>query len=180
MGDKGTYKDIPEWTSNAETSLPCQHAGLANARFPVDLQTYDPPSQRLAFDIFSNFTQKFPAFNNSLFLFEGYSLQGVQNIESDSTAFPHREGNLLVAPLIIYEPGDKAREAQGIRFGEYLRQIVYHGSGQDRMFSYVNYALGNEGPEAWYGYEGWRLERLRGLKDKYDPERRFNFYAPFY
>ncbi|KAJ5713440.1 uncharacterized protein N7483_010621 [Penicillium malachiteum] len=180
MGDKGTYKDLPMWTSNAEDSLPCQKAGLVNARFPVDLQSYNPTTQRLAFDTFSNFTQKFPAFNNSLFLFEGYSLQGVQSIEDESTAFPHREGNLLVAPLIIYQPTDKERDAQGVTFGENLRQIVFRGSGQDEMFSYVNYAFGNEAPEAWYGYESWRLERLRSLKAKYDPNGRFNFYAPFY
>ncbi|KAJ5629512.1 hypothetical protein N7528_003169 [Penicillium herquei] len=179
MGDKGTYNDLPMWTSNAEDSPPCQKSGLANVRFPVDLQTYNPTTQRLAFDTFSNFTQRFPAFNNSLFLFEGYSLQGVQSIDDESTAFAHREANLLVAPLIIYQPTDKERDAQGMEFGENLRQIVFQGSGQDEMFSYVNYAFGNEGPEAWYGYEPWRLERLRSLKAKYDPNGRFNFYAPF-
>ncbi|KAJ5655136.1 hypothetical protein N7507_007086 [Penicillium longicatenatum] len=147
-GGKGTYKDLPEWTSNADDSLPCRKADLANARFPVDLQSYNPTAQRFAFDTFSNFTQKFPAFNNSLFLFEGYSLQGVQEIEDDSTAFSHREANLLVSPLIIYQPTDKRRDAQGMKFGEYLRQVVYHGSGQDEMFPYVNYAFRNGGPEA--------------------------------
>ncbi|KAJ5892521.1 hypothetical protein N7504_009212 [Penicillium tannophilum] len=179
-GGKGTYKDLPTWTSNADDSPPCQKLGLVNARFPVDLQSYNPSAQRLAFDAFTNFTQKFPAFNNSLVLFEGYSTQGVQHIEAGSTAFSHREGNLLVTPLIIYPPTDKKRDLQGSRFGEHLRQILYHGSEQDEMHSYVNYAFGSEGPEAWYGYEPWRLERLRSLKDKYDPEGRFNFYAPIH
>lgn len=177
-GGKGTYKDLPTWTSNADDSPPCQKLGLVNARFPVDLQSYNPSAQRLAFDAFNNFTQKFPAFNNSLVLFEGYSTQGVQNIQADSTAFSHREGNLLVMPLIIYPPTDKKRDLQGSRFGEHLRQILYHGSEQDEMHSYVNYAFGSEGPEAWYGNEPWRLERLRSLKAKYDPEGRFSFYAP--
>jgi hypothetical protein len=26
--------------------------------------------------------------------------------------------------------------------------------------------------------EPWRLERLRGLKQKYDPDNRFRFFAP--
>jgi hypothetical protein len=29
-----------------------------------------------------------------------------------------------------------------------------------------------------YRYEPWRLEKLRGLKRKYDPENRFRFFAP--
>jgi hypothetical protein len=29
-----------------------------------------------------------------------------------------------------------------------------------------------------YGHESWRIERLRGLKKKWDPENRMRFYAP--
>lgn len=43
---------------------------------------------------------------------------------------------------------------------------------------YVNYAFGNEESEELYGYEKWRLEKLRRLKRKYDPQERFSFYAP--
>lgn len=44
--------------------------------------------------------------------------------------------------------------------------------------AYVNYASGRESLEAMYGYEPWRLERLRKLKAKYDPEGRFSYYNP--
>jgi hypothetical protein len=30
----------------------------------------------------------------------------------------------------------------------------------------------------WYGSEQWRQVKLRELKDKYDPNRKFSFYAP--
>lgn len=176
---KGTYKDLPEWTNNANDSPPCQKAGLVNIRFPVDLPKYNPVAQHAAFDTFSSVTRKNPALNNSLFLFEGYSLQGVQDILAESTAFPHREGRLLVSPLVIYEPADENHNLEARAFGESLRQIVFQESGQEKMYSYVNYAFGNEGPESWYGYEPWRLGRLRNLKAKYDPVGRFNFYAPF-
>lgn len=42
----------------------------------------------------------------------------------------------------------------------------------------MNYAYGDEGVERWYGREGWRIERLRGLKKKYDPGNRLDYYAP--
>ncbi|KAJ5211730.1 FAD binding domain-containing protein [Penicillium cinerascens] len=120
-----------------------------------------------------------PSLNNSFFLFEGYSVQGVQSIPSDSTAFPHREANLLVAPVVTYEPGDKKLESEAFQFGETLREIIFQGSDEKEMYSYVNYASGNEGPQSWYGYEPWRLEKLRVLKEKYDPDNRLSFYAPF-
>ena len=46
--------------------------------------------------------------------------------------------------------------------------------------TYVNYANGrsSESLESVYGYEPWRLSRLRGLKAKYDPYNRFRFYEP--
>ena len=42
----------------------------------------------------------------------------------------------------------------------------------------MNYGLGHEESEELYGYETWRLEKLRRLKRKYDPEGKFSFYAP--
>jgi hypothetical protein len=32
--------------------------------------------------------------------------------------------------------------------------------------------------ESIYGYDAWRLERLRSLKKAYDPEDRFSFFVP--
>lgn len=42
----------------------------------------------------------------------------------------------------------------------------------------MNYAAGYESLEAMYGFEVWRLDRLRELKAKYDPENRFAWYNP--
>lgn len=44
--------------------------------------------------------------------------------------------------------------------------------------AYVNYAMGFEPIEQWYGYEPWRLNKLRTLKKRYDPHGRFNYYNP--
>lgn len=46
------------------------------------------------------------------------------------------------------------------------------------MHTYVNYAHGDENLQELYGYEAWRVARLKTLKRKYDPEGHFSFYAP--
>jgi hypothetical protein len=174
----GDYTNIPEWTGNALDSPPCQKAGLVNIRFPIDLKTYDAKAQRDVYDLFASTTKEVPALNGSLFLFEGYPLQGVQAIPSDSTAYPFRDNHLLVAPLLIYKEAGAALEKQARELGETLRQILFKASGMRSLDTYVNYAFGQETVENWYGSERWRQDKLRALKDKYDPERKFSFYAP--
>jgi len=56
--------------------------------------------------------------------------------------------------------------------------VLLEGSGSSKLQAYVNYAYGDESIESWYGYEPWRLERLRRLKKEFDPIGKFSFYAP--
>ncbi|KAI3324621.1 FAD binding domain protein [Xylariaceae sp. AK1471] len=174
----GSYIDLPAWTGNSNSSPPCQKAGLVNIRFPIDLQTYNIAAQRNVYDLFASATQKTPALNGSLFLFEGYSLQGVKAVPSDQTAFPFRNNNLLVSPLLTYAPGTPELDKTAADLGESLRQILYKGSGQKELHTYVNYAFGDETEKNRYGYEQWRQARLKTLKQKYDPLGKFSFYAP--
>ena len=174
----GDYTKLAAWTSNGEKDPPCQKAGFVNTRFPIDLEVYDVPAQRKVYNDFAAGLKATPALNNSLFLFEGYSLQGVKAVPADSTAFPFRQNNLLVAPLIIYSPAGKDLDKKAEKLGESLRQTLFKASGKKELQTYVNYAFGNENTKNWYGYEKWRQDRLLALKNKYDPDRKFSFYAP--
>lgn len=174
----GKYTDLAAWTGNSNESPPCQKVGLVNTRFPIDLDIYNPEAMRKAYDLFASVTQATPALNGSLFLYEGYSLQGVQAIPSESTAYPYRDNTLLLAPLIIYPPGGPELEKTAEKLGKDLRDILHEGSGQYELHTYVNYAFGDESTRNMYGYERWRQDRLLALKNKYDPDRKFSFYAP--
>jgi hypothetical protein len=54
------------------------------------------------------------------------------------------------------------------------------GQPTRELATYINYSPGAEyeSLESVYGREPWRLERLRGLKAKYDPYNRFRYYVP--
>lgn len=174
----GSYPDIPGWIGASNESPPCQKAGLVNMRFPLDLLSYNVQAQRDAYDLFEAVTQKTPELNGSSFLFEGYSLQGVQAVASDSTAYPFRSDNLLVSPVITYSPAGADLDKRAVKLGQGLRQILHKASGREVMHTYVNYASGDESPQNWYGAEKWRQDKLLALKKKYDPLGKFNFYAP--
>ncbi|KAI0198019.1 FAD binding domain protein [Astrocystis sublimbata] len=174
----GSYTNLPAWTGNSNDALPCQKSGLVNIRFPIDLQNYNVDAQRKVYDLYASNTKTTPALNGSLFLFEGYSLDAVKAIPSDQSAFPNRGANLLVSPLLTYAPGDAELDKTAAELGKNVRQILYEGSGQKDLYTYVNYAFGDETVENWYGHEPWRQDRLKALKQKYDPLGRFSLYAP--
>jgi hypothetical protein len=163
-------------------------------RFPIDLKSYDVPALRRVYDAFSNIMQDVPALNNSFFLLEGYPVHAVQAVPAHSTAYPHRSDTLLLlvslhsliklllicpnsSPVIYYQP-NSSLDALAIGFGKSARDMLKSASGSSELHSYVNYAHGDESLKSLYGYEPWRLEKLRALKKEYDPHGRFSFYAP--
>lgn len=111
-------------------------------------------------------------------MFEGYSQQGVKALSEDATAFAYRSDNLLVAPLLTYKPAGPALDQVAHKLGNQIRDVLFQGSGQTSLNTYVNYAYGDETPKAWYGAASWRQERLLALKKKIDPSKKFSFYAP--
>ncbi|KJK77249.1 hypothetical protein H634G_06987 [Metarhizium anisopliae BRIP 53293] len=174
----GTYKDLAGWTGIALSSPPCQKAGLANPRFPIYLQSYNVEAQEEAYEAFANATRGSSAFNGSLFMFEGYPVQGVQAVDGESSAFAFREAHLLAAPLITYKPDGAELDEEAGRLGNRLRDILHKKSGLCNVRAYVNYAYGNENPKVWYGSAKWRQERLKELKKQYDPLGKFSFFGP--
>lgn len=178
--DTGPYTDLTTWLGNTLTSPPCQKTGLVNILFPVDVELYDLSAQRKVYDLFSSVTHQLPALNRSVIFYEGYPVEGVKAVPSDQTAYANRADNVLISPFISYAPSratpelDKAAADLGGR----IRELIYEGTGREQLHAYVNYAFGDETAENWYGYEKWRQDRLKALKQKYDPLGKFSFYAP--
>ncbi len=121
---------------------------------------------------------KNPQFNASYVQFENYALEAMKAVDPDSTAYPHREDNVLASYDFQYPPGVE-NDAIAVSYGHKARAMFHAGDLPGRPFNaYVNYAYGDESLEARYGYEPWRLENLRALKKTYDPQGKFNFYNP--
>ncbi|KAL4912490.1 hypothetical protein BDW62DRAFT_216289 [Aspergillus aurantiobrunneus] len=156
----GLYTDIPMWINTNLNSKGCLRE-LDKARFPISFPRYDIQAQRELFDAFAEGVADDSPFNTSVVLLEQYSGQGVEAAPRESTAFAHRDDLLLLAPVIAYRPDTPEAHSQAEEFGNQLRDILLKGSGSDELHAYVNYAAGNEGPESWYGYEPWRLEKLQ-------------------
>ncbi|KAL9032426.1 MAG: hypothetical protein Q9180_006507, partial [Flavoplaca navasiana] len=68
--------------------------------------------------------------------------------------------------------------AAATKYGRQARQLFVQGASPMRLNAYSNYANGDETLEEIYGYEPWRLEKLKRLKRKWDPKGRFCFFNP--
>ena len=174
----GDYTDLAAWTGISVDAPPCQKDGLVNPRFPIYLQKYNIEAMREAYGAYAEDVAGSSPFNHSLFMFEGYSMQGVRAVDHDSTAYAHREENLLAAPLITYVPDGPDLDKKAAKLGNDLRDILHKATGKKALQAYVNYGYGDETPKEWYGSGEDRQKRLRKLKKKYDPKGRFSFFAP--
>ena len=75
---------------------------------------------------------------------------------------------------------DQREEEHAREAGVAMRKVVLEGSGSAELDAYVNYVSEDETMEEIYGHESWRLEKLRKLKRKYDPKRKFGYFAPIW
>ena len=96
-----TYLELPALTGNGNADFGCQH-GYSVLQYPISLHRYNVTAHRRAFELFEQYTTQYPGLNGSFVMSEGYSLKGVQDVPAKSTAYPDRDGNLLMSVLGIF------------------------------------------------------------------------------
>ncbi|RAH47729.1 FAD-binding oxidoreductase [Aspergillus brunneoviolaceus CBS 621.78] len=170
------YTEIPNAQKTGVNDSICAH-GLAHMVSTAGLQVYNVTAQRAIYDVFSEMLRSIPAFNASVVLMEGYSLQGVLAVDPASSAYPFRDDYLLMWAAVTHVPDD-ALDDIAIEWAGRIRDLWNEGQPTRRPTTYVNYAFGTESLDSMYGYERWRLERLRALKREYDPDNRFAYFNP--
>lgn len=171
------YIDIAEIQGTEENYPICQ--GGPYVISSNMLLTYNITTQRQIYDTFNQFAAKYPTLAVGSFLtLEGYSNAAVQAIDSRSTAYPHRDANHIVYFLGAVPDNSLFDAAQ--TWAKETWALWNEGKSSKRPDTYVNYAAGHtyESVESVYGYEPWRLAKLRGLKARYDPQNRFRFFVP--
>ncbi|KAF7886229.1 hypothetical protein EAF00_010332 [Botryotinia globosa] len=157
---QGSLRDLAVVTFQDADGPGCAY-GMTSLRYTIGLKSY-------------NVT----AIAGSFFLLEGYSTHAVKAIDAASTAFPHRDDNILVASYVMYAP-DSNVDLIAKEFGEKLRKYLLDGSEDpEHLRAYVNYADGDESLQAIDGWETWRLEKLKKLKAQWDPKNTMRYYVP--
>ncbi|GKT47127.1 FAD-linked oxidoreductase chyH [Colletotrichum spaethianum] len=114
-------------------------------------------------------------------MFECLPHQKVRELSDEATAFPWRWGSNHFLMLMATPLKTEHREAFEAHLDHWKKEFIAT-SGYGRLQQYVNYgnttSTMRDPPEALYGYDSWRLEKLRALKRRYDPENVFRWYQP--
>ncbi|PQE31559.1 hypothetical protein CJF32_00009371 [Rutstroemia sp. NJR-2017a WRK4] len=174
---QGSLHDLAVVTFQDVNGPGCAY-GLTSLRYPIGLKSYNVAAVRQVYNSIDETFRRVPEIAGSFFLLEGYSTQAVKAVDPRITAIPHRDDNILVTSYVMYAP-NSAIDPVAKEFGEQLRKYLLNGSEDpEHLRAYVNYADGSESLNAVYGWEGWRLEKLREIKAKWDPENRMRYYVP--
>jgi hypothetical protein len=167
----------------------------------VNVQRFHPPTLRAFFESVKEMNMRYAGRGVFGAMFECLPHHRTREIANDTTAFPWRHGgehqlsvfptNLLAAKENIVDSCHRMMtatprssvdlEAFEVHLEKWKEAFV-RVSGYGRLHQYVNYGnttSKHDPVEALYGYEPWRLRKLRGLKRKYDPESFFSWYQPF-
>jgi hypothetical protein len=176
--DDVPYPQIATVQLNGEESASCQRNSGFQITSTVNLQVYNITAERQIYDGFVQRIYENPELAKGAgIVHEGYSTAGVESKNPADSAYPFRSDHHTNLFDVVIAPGSGLEDAAW----EWAREVAdqWNAGQPDRLpTAYVNYANGRESVEARYGHEAWRLERLRELKAKYDPDNRFRFYNP--
>ncbi|KAI4193801.1 MAG: hypothetical protein LQ350_008139 [Teloschistes chrysophthalmus] len=129
----------------------CQH-GSSWRLFPIGLKTYNTTANRQAYDLLKRLVNEHPEFGQSIIQFENYAVGGMKAVDAASTAYPHRNDDILVSFDPIY-PRSTVSDAIALDVAQKFRAALHAGDTPGRNFTaYVNYANGDEPIEALYGF----------------------------
>lgn len=187
-----TYPEVPV-AEGTHAEGPLCEKGDQRMQMNAGLKLYNVTAQRQVFELFKKNIFYDPAILGSVIVMEGYSLQGVVAVDPASTAYALRDDDLLVyvqpspcysriklihaysAAIIRYHPDSKFDDF-AIKWASQTRDIWNKGQPTRKLTTYTNYGFGDESLESQYGYEPWRLAKLRTLKKKFDPSNKFGYY----
>ncbi|KAK2017437.1 FAD binding domain-containing protein [Colletotrichum eremochloae] len=137
--------------------------------FSTAINHMQPETWPAIWDMYTEFQAKGP---NSAVLIERYNLTKAQAAPKGSAALQEAlRRDAFAQAIVIPWYTDAALDAEAQDFGRKVRDIWSYTETATKNPTYVNFAHGDETPEAIYGSS---LSKLRQLKKKWDPSGAFN------
>ncbi|KAK1570172.1 FAD binding domain-containing protein [Colletotrichum navitas] len=172
------YPEIGHAQGTSMSDPICQH-GSMHITSTAGLLVYNLTAERLIYEGFKRRAAQDPDLAAGTgIMHEGYATQGVEAVDPAGSAYPFRADRHLMFFNAALPHGDGSREQAAWAWASEVRDQWNAGQPGRPVNAYVNYATGFETLEQRYGHESWRIERLRGLKARYDPDNRFRYYNP--
>lgn len=170
-----TAPELPLLSSFGSNVAACEGPAYRSL-YSLYMRTLVPSSIRAAYVAYTEFIQANPNAAISIHLYEFYPHQ-INESRSEETAYANRgKNNILALVSATYTDSGLADAANA--YGKMQRAAFnkVEAGGYEELRIYQNYAYGDEDPRSYYGYEAWRLEKLKSVKKRYDPNNVFRGY----
>ncbi|KAG4431573.1 FAD-linked oxidoreductase alt4 [Cadophora sp. M221] len=182
---KNTWSELPWTTYNGLNKLLSKPEVWSKAPFKmmgaVSIEAFDLPTTKAFLYSLKDMNEQWAGKGLFGAMFECLPHHRVREIADDSTAFPWRRGSNHFLMMTATPFNLEDRDHFEGHLDRWKKEFIAV-SGYGRLQQYVNYgnttSTMKDPAEALYGYESWRLEKLRSLKGKYDPENVFRWYQP--
>ncbi|KAI4118629.1 MAG: hypothetical protein LQ345_001358 [Seirophora villosa] len=171
------YRDINTPIAGALNGSLCE-PNKSHIIGTANLQVYNITTQRAIYDLYNQNIRQHPELGDTRVLVEGYAVKGVKSFRPEDSAVPVRDDNILTYFDVKLNSASDPLIPVAQKWRNQTIDLWNAGQPTRPPTAYVNYAAGYESLEARYGFEPWRLERLRDLKRKYDPMNKFAWYNP--
>jgi FAD/FMN-containing dehydrogenase len=145
--------------------------GSCSVLMPLDAEPIAEAGRR-----FLHFITSHSDMNKSILVFEFFPTAAIRATRHDATAFANRGEHYLAVTAIMYDDPSYDAEVRAFKreLSDYIAKTCgYHGkqAAGDRAPFYVNLEHESLSPEDAFGDH---VERLRELKQRYDPENIFH------
>ncbi|KAL8803183.1 MAG: hypothetical protein Q9200_006324 [Gallowayella weberi] len=93
--DSVPYPSLADAVGTGINSPICK-PGLSVNIFPTGILKFNLSTNRQVYNLYAELVTQHPGFAGSVVQFEAYSMLGIRSVKAESTAYAHREDNLLV------------------------------------------------------------------------------------
>ncbi|PVH69254.1 FAD-binding domain-containing protein [Cadophora sp. DSE1049] len=155
---------------NSVNDFPSIKDGSKRMIFGTSHFSINPETIVNVFTDWETFTRETPDASHSIVLTEYYDAAKEAEVDIDETAYPWRGRNVYM--LAVGQFTDMAYEGKVQEWGARFKSLLVK---EEERTVYVNFATGDEDLEMVYGGKE-RLDRLRALKAKWDPNGAFSYY----
>jgi hypothetical protein len=149
------------------------YGGLKNL-YSGHIKTFDLATFDWFFSELAKLYEEYPACRGTTLLIEDWPRKASAEIPDEETAYPHRDVNTHMVILCATE--DPSLGSMLDAWGKKARERFQDTNGFGETKVYVSYGRGDETQEALYGAR--KLDRLRALKRKWDPKKKFSWNNP--
>ncbi|OQD84007.1 hypothetical protein PENANT_c014G09988 [Penicillium antarcticum] len=171
---RGTVQNVTVVELFANLDGPCQSGAYINGG-TMGLGRTDPQTMQEVFEEMTEFYEAHPGYLGET-LFQRYANNNTLKTPLSTAVYPWRDTKTFWLHENIYT--DPSLEEPSVQLLLSLREKLQATSGFSEPHIYVNYAYGDEGPEAWWSKAN--LAKLGKVKAKWDPKNLFGHGTPVF